>query len=465
MVQFSHAVFYHIYPLGFCGAPEHNDFCSAPGTGLRRLVDLIPHLKDLGINALYIGPLFESNGHGYDTLDYYWVDRRLGTNDDLADLVAKLHKNGILVILDAVLNHTGRCFFAFKDLQKKGSHSDYIDWYVNLDFNRPSPYGDPFSYEGWNGCYDLVTLNGANPAVREHLFGAVQHWIQTFDLDGLRLDAADKLLPDFMEELSLLCKTIKPHFWLMGEVVHQDYRAWAQEGRLDSVTNYVLYKGLWSSFNDKNFFELAWTLNQQSGPGGIYRDIGLYTFADNHDVDRAASILTHKPHLFPLYGLLFTLPGVPSLYYGSEYGVTGSRTKTSDQALRPSWKALEAARFHKKVSGPYSPAVDGEALYAEIRCFIQIRKSKEVLQTGTYRQIHVAKEQFAFIREGHKEQPILVGVNASTNEAVFTIPDTVLHAGNGSRWQDLLSGEVFTVSHGLLTFGVYPSWLRIMEKV
>jgi glycosidase len=466
-------VFYHIYPLGFCGAPERNDFSCPAGPGLRSLVNHIPHLLSLGVKVLYIGPLFESTAHGYDTLDYYHVDRRLGNNEDLVRLVRACHDQGIAVILDAVLNHTGRHFFAFRDLQTRKWDSAYRDWFSGVDFSRSSPEGDPFSYEGWNGCYDLVRLNGHSPEVREHLFGAVKFWIEEFDIDGLRLDAADKLLPDFMDALNRRCKALKKDFWLLGEVIHGDYCHWAQEGRLDSVTNYELYKGLWSSFNDRNFFELAWTLNRQFGPGGLYPHVGLYNFADNHDVNRVASILRNKAHLFPLYGLLFTVPGIPSLYYGSELGAAGERTPHCDRMLRPCWDRLEPA-----------PGINTGALLDAIRRFSAIRRETPALRFGSYRQLMVSHEQFAFIREPASPPDftpdpgspnlgspnlgsqgpyprVLVAVNASAKGAFLHIPREALGT---ARWKDLLEGGELRVASGGLDISLYSSWLRILEE-
>jgi glycosidase len=175
------------------------------GQGLARLQERIPHFEYLGITAVYLGPLFESTSHGYDTVDYYHVDRRLGTNRDLASLVRAFHERGIRVILDAVLNHTGRDFFAFRDIQMNGSSSGYRHWYKGIDFSRKSPKGDSFGYEGWSGHYDLVKLDTSNPDVRDHLFGAVSQWTRDYDIDGLRLDAADVLAPEFMDALSRHC--------------------------------------------------------------------------------------------------------------------------------------------------------------------------------------------------------------------------------------------------------------------
>lgn len=442
------SVFYHIYPLGFCGAPPKNDFSSPPGSGLRSLIGHIPHLLDLGINGLYIGPLFESGSHGYDTVDYFWVDRRLGNNEDLKALVRACHEAGIRVVLDAVFNHSGRDFFAFKDIQQKLDASPYRDWYAGMDFSKPNNRGDSFSYGSWAGYNSLVKFDGNNPQARDHLCGAAEFWIKEFDIDGLRLDAAADLFPAFMDELSIRCKKLKPGFWLMGEVVGGDYRNWARAGRLDSVTNYELYKSLWSSFNDRNFFELAWTLTRQWGPEGIYRDIPLYNFTDNHDVDRVASSLKNKAHLFPLYGIFFCLPGIPSLYYGSEYGVTGERTKTSDLDLRPRWNPAWAS------------AGENGTLYGAIRDFIRIRKETPCLRGGSCRQLHVSPEQFAFMREDGTSQ-ILAAVNASKETVTLWIPGTALRSGK-TRWRDLLSGEEFSASSGGISVPLHPSWLRIL---
>ncbi|MDR3337527.1 MAG: alpha-amylase [Treponema sp.] len=458
----SNRVFYHIYPFGFCGTPRYNDFSCPAGTGLRSLIGHIPHLLDLGVNAVYIGPLFESTAHGYDTLDYYHVDRRLGNNEALRDLVKVFHDAGILVILDGVLNHTGRHFFAFRDVREKGQYSAYRDWFSGLNFGGRNPLGDPFTYNTWSGAWDLVKLNGVHREVREHLFGAVKFWIEEFDIDGLRLDAADQLLPDFMDELSQRSKAIKDDFWLMGEVVHGNYRNWARTGRLDSVTNYELYKGLWSSFNDRNFFELAWTLNRQSGPEGMYRDLLLYNFADNHDVNRVASILKNPAHLFPLYGLLFTIPGIPSIYYGSELGLRGERANNQDFSLRPAWADLpENFPLENK------PVVDSGKLTGAIRRFGTIRKQYAALQEGSYRELFKGHGQFAFLRELKNNtdaaQGIIVAINADMRTEHIHIPAASLGM-HGTRWHDVLNGGEWRNGDRGLDVQIDPSWLRILVR-
>jgi cyclomaltodextrinase len=241
---------YQFYPMGICGAPHQNDFQSAPVERLSRLEGWIDHLAWMGAKTVLLGPVFESGSHGYDTADYFQVDRRLGTHDTLKRYSAALHQRGMRLVLDGVFNHVGRNFWAFRDVQVHGQDSAYTGWFEGIDFSKPSPYQDAFDYQGWNGHYSLVKLNLVHPDVRNHLFEAVASWVREFDIDGLRLDAVESISPDFIAALAAYCRPLKKDFWLIGEVVHGDYRKWAAPGMLDSVTNYEVYKGLYSSLND-----------------------------------------------------------------------------------------------------------------------------------------------------------------------------------------------------------------------
>jgi cyclomaltodextrinase len=444
------AVFYHIYPLGLCGAPRHNDLTSAPEPRLAELHGWIPHLKQLGATALYLGPLFESTAHGYDTADYYHVDRRLGSNETLARLVAALHAEGIRVVLDGVFNHVGRDFWAFRDLRANLERSRYRDWFAGLDFSRRSPCGDPFAYEGWSGNYDLVKLNLHNQEVREHLFGAVRQWIEQLGVDGLRLDAADVIDLGFLADLGAFCRALRPDFWLMGEVVHGDYRDWTGAGALDSVTNYECYKGLYSSHNDRNYYEIAYSLNRQFGEGGIYRDTALYNFVDNHDVNRVASTLRREQDLYPLYALLFTMPGVPSIYYGSEWGLSGMKG-LDDWPLRP--------RCESPQPGQLLPHPD---LAATIANFARVRQASPALRHGSYRQLLVASEQLAFERAAGDEQ-VVVLVNAAEVSVPLTVP---VMAPEGATLVDLLDpARTYAVRGGQVAVeSVPPGWARVLRR-
>jgi len=442
------AIFYHIYPLGLCGAPPRNDFGVPAVPRLAELHAWLPHLQGLGVNALYLGPLFESTSHGYNTVDYYHVDRRLGDDATLAEFSRALHDTGIRLVLDAVFNHVGRDFWAFRDVQAHGEYSAYRDWFHNLRFGGSSPYGDPFTYEGWADHYSLVKLNLANPGVREHLFGAVEAWIRDFGVDGLRLDAADCLDLAFMRDLAAFCRRLRPDFWLMGEVVHGDYRRWAKDGMLDSVTNYECYKGLYSSLADRNYFEIAYALNREFGEGGLYCGLPLYNFVDNHDVNRVASELKLSAHLFPLYCLLFTMPGVPSLYYGSEWGLTGRRTRGDDRPLRPRLELDGAAR--------HAPQPD---LAPAITRLARLRHAARALRHGDYRQLLVKHEQFAFARQTPGEC-VVVAINAASEPATLDLP----LPRPATQLVDLLNpGVSFPVpTKGSCRISVDPYWARAM---
>lgn len=253
MAWYDESVFYHIYPLGLTGAPAQNDY----GEVVHRLPKLLPwidHIKEIGCNAIYIGPLFESVGHGYETTDYRTLDRRLGDNDDLKEFVRTCHEKGVRVIFDGVFNHTGRDFFAFKDLQKNRENSQYKDWYCNVNFGGNNEYNDGFSYDNWGGYNLLVKLNQWNPQVKDYIYDVIRFWVSEFDIDGIRLDAADVLDFDFMKGMRQVANEVKPDFWLMGEVIHGEYTRWVNSETLHSVTNYNLNKALWSGCNEHNFF-------------------------------------------------------------------------------------------------------------------------------------------------------------------------------------------------------------------
>ena len=407
---YNEAVFYHIYPLGLLGAPKKNE-----GTEIEhRMNGLLPwidHMKDLGVTAVYIGPLFESTTHGYDTKDYKKVDRRLGDNEDFKDFVKKCHKAGIHVVVDGVFNHTGREFFAFQDIQKNREHSPYVNWYKGVNFGWNSPYNDGFGYEAWRNCFELVNLNLYEQAVRDYLFDVIHFWIQEFDIDGIRLDCADCLTFDFMKEMRWRTSQEKEDFWLMGEVIHGDYARWANDDVLHSVTNYELHKGLYSGHNDHNYFEIAHTIRREFDEnGGIYKGRTLYSFADNHDVDRLMSKLNNKDHIREVYTLLYTLPGIPSIYYGSEWGIEGRKQGASDDAMRPQ---LDLEKMQKENPHP--------ELTAHIAALGKMRKENPVLADGKYRELVLTNRQYAYARIKDQDA-IVVAANNDENPADMSIP-------------------------------------------
>ena len=336
---FEKSVFYQIYPLGFCGAPQHNDGQTVPR--IEKVAQWGEHMEKLGVDALYLSPIFDSDAHGYDTRDYRKLDCRLGTNADFKAVCQSLHARGIRVVLDGVFNHVGRGFWAFRDVQEKKWDSPYKDWF-HISFDGNSNYNDGFWYEGWEGHFELVKLNLRNPAVIDYLLDCVKFWVDEFDIDGLRLDVAYCLDKDFIRRLRSFTDGLKPEFFLVGETLHGDYNQWVGDGMLHSCTNYECYKGLWSALNSMNLFEIVHSLKRQFGPEQwtLYKGKHLFCFADNHDVTRAASVLTDPKHLPLMYGILFGMPGIPCLYYGSEWGEKADK-KQGDPALRPSFEAPE----------------------------------------------------------------------------------------------------------------------------
>ncbi|MDO5125045.1 MAG: alpha-amylase family glycosyl hydrolase [Ruminococcus sp.] len=342
------SVFYQIYPLGFCGAPFENDGQTVNRIG--KVKEWIPHIKDLGCNAIYFSPVFESDTHGYNTRDYTKIDCRLGENKDFADVCRELHENGIKVVIDGVFNHVGRGFWAFQNVLKNREASRYKDWFF-INFGGNSNYNDGLWYEGWEGYFDLVKLNLRNPEVVNHIFECIKGWVDEFDIDGLRLDVAYCLDFDFLKNLRNYCKSLKQDFFLLGELLHGDYSRWVNGEMLDSATNYECYKGLYSSFNSMNMFEICHSLKNQFGPEDWcrYRGMHLLCFADNHDVSRVASILTNEKHLPLLYTLMFGMPGIPCVYYGSEWGTKADKSQ-GDPALRVSFDKPESNELTEFIS-------------------------------------------------------------------------------------------------------------------
>lgn len=443
MSWYNEAIFYHIYPLGLTGAPKENDY----GTPVHRLNTLLPwidHIKEIGCTALYIGPLFESVGHGYETTDYKKLDSRLGTNEDLTNFVKACHDKGIRVIFDGVFNHTGRDFFAFKDIQKNRENSPYVNWYCNVNFGGNTEYNDGFSYENWGGYNLLVKLNQRNPEVQNYICDVIRFWVSEFDIDGIRLDAADVLDFDFMRVLRHTADEVKKDFWLMGEVIHGDYSRWVNGQTLHSVTNYALHKALYSGHNDHNYFEIAHTVKYLQNMG----DLDLYNFVDNHDVERIHTKLQNKAHFAPVHVLLYTLPGVPSIYYGSEFGIDGKKEKFSDASLRPALDLKD-----------YADAVTKNPCTALIAALGKVRQGTPALSYGSYSELALTNRQFAFARDLDGVR-VIVTVNNDDSEAEMNLP-----TGSADEYVGALTGKKVRVEYGRIRVSIAANsgeiWLPV----
>ncbi len=390
------SVFYQIYPLGFCGAPFDND--GVLEHRILKVEEWIPHIKKLGCNAIYFSPIFESDTHGYNTRDYRKLDVRLGTNDDFKKIVEKLHAEGIRVILDGVFNHVGRGFFGFEDVLRNREASQYRDWFY-LNFGGNSCYNDGLYYEGWEGNYDLVKLNLRHEPVVTYLLESVKMWIQEFDIDGLRLDVAYCLDHDFVRRLRSFTDSMKQDFFLLGEMLHGDYKVLVNEEMLHSATNYECYKGLYSSFNSMNMFEIIHSLLRQFGPENwtLYRGKHLLSFVDNHDVSRIATMLQNKEHLPLIYALCFGMPGIPCIYYGSEWKAEGDKQK-GDPSLRLSYEKPE-----------------WNELTEYLAVLSKAKKESAALNYGDFHSLVLTNRQCIFERKTEGER-ILVAINADSQE-------------------------------------------------
>ena len=402
------SVFYQIYPLGFCGAPFENDGVLA--NRISKVKDWIPHIKELGCNAVYFSPVFDSDTHGYNTRDYRKIDCRLGENKDFAEVCKALHDNGIKVVLDGVFNHVGRGFWAFQDVLKNRENSRYKDWF-NINFGGNSNYNDGLWYEGWEGYYDLVKLNLRNPEV--------------VDIDGLRLDVAYCLDFDFLKNLHNFCKSLKSDFFLLGELLHGDYARWVNHEMLDSATNYECYKGLYSSFNCMNMFEICHSLKNQFGPENWckYRGMHLLSFVDNHDVSRVASILTNENHLPLIYALMFGMPGIPCVYYGSEWGTKADKSQ-GDPALRVSFEKPESNELTEWISK-----------------LVKAHKKSKAICHGSVTVPVLTNKQCIIEREFEGER-VFVAINADCQ------PFTAHFDAKCGRAEDMLTGQIHDFGGG-----------------
>ena len=432
------SVFYQIYPMGFCGAPFEND--GVLEHRILKVKDWIPHMERLGIGAVYFSPVFESDTHGYNTRDYRKLDVRLGTNEDFAEVCKELHDRNIKVVLDGVFNHVGRGFGPFQDVLRNRENSPYVSWFHRIDFGGNSNYNDGLWYEGWEGCYDLVKLNLHNEEVVQYLLESVKGWMEAFDIDGLRLDVAYSLDENFVRRLRQATQEWKQDFFLLGEMLHGDYNRLMNDQMLHSATNYECYKGLYSSFNSMNMFEIIHSLLRQFGPENwtLYRGKHLLSFVDNHDVTRVASILNNEKHLPLIYALAFGMPGIPCVYYGSEWG-TKARKEEGDPALRPCFEAPQWNELSDWIA---------KLAYA--------KEHSEALNYGSFRSVLLTNRQCIFERKTDNQR-VLVAINADESEYAAHFD-----AGCGTA-VDLISGRQHDFGGGSALPG-YSAFYWEMEK-
>ncbi|NGO13144.1 alpha-amylase, partial [Streptomyces sp. HC44] len=320
-----HAVWWHVYPLGFTGAEREALPASAPPVPrLARLDPWLDYLVELGCNGLLLGPVFASETHGYDTVDHFRVDPRLGEERDLLRLVERASDKGVQVVLDGVFNHVGRGFPAFADVVANGPRSPYATWFAT------DSDGEHRTFEGH---HHLVEFDHTEPAVADYVTDVMTHWLER-GIAGWRLDAAYAVPQAFWRTVTDRVRARFPDAWLTGEVLHGDYTGFVKHGGFDSVTQYELWKAIWSSLNDHNLFELAWSLDRHNT---LLETFAPQTFVGNHDVTRIASRLADERHLALALAILFTVGGVPTVYAGDEQAFRGIKEEREggDDEIRP----------------------------------------------------------------------------------------------------------------------------------
>ncbi|WP_328502750.1 alpha-amylase family glycosyl hydrolase [Streptomyces sp. NBC_00457] len=374
-------VWWQLHPLTFLGAEPRALPADAPcAHRLGRLEPWLDYLVELGCDGLALGPVFASSTHGYDTVDHFRVDPRLGTDEDFDRLVAACRQRGVKLLLDGVFNHVSRDFGPFRDVRAHGAASAYASWF-RIDWSVDGP--DGFGYADFEGHRHLVALDHAEPAVQDHVRRVMDHWLRR-GAHGWRLDAAYAVPSSFWRDVIGPVRADHPDAWFLGEVIHGDYTAAVSDGGLDSVTQYELWKALWSSLNDHNFFELAWTLDRHNGLAALFQPL---TFVGNHDVTRMASRLDDPRHLAHALAVLFTVAGTPSVYAGDEQAFRGVKyeREDGDAEIRPAFP-----------DSPSGLAPHGRPVYRLHQNLIGLRRRHPWLVRARTEVLHLDNQAFAY---------------------------------------------------------------------
>jgi len=404
-----HAIWWQLHPIGFLGAPATADAPDVVEHRLSRLEPWLDYLVELGCNGLALGPIFASESHGYDTTDHFRVDPRLGTEQDFERLVEQCRARGVRLLLDGVFNHVGRSFPRFRDVLEHGRESRSASWF-RLDFDAPGHGGDGFDYADFEGHRILVALNHAEPEVQDYVSDVMGYWLDR-GADGWRLDAAYAVPKEFWHLVTDRVRRTHPNAWFVGEYIHGDYVAAVREGGLDSVTQYELWKGIWSSLNDSNFFELAWALKRHDGYRTAFRPL---TFVGNHDVTRLASRLEDE-RLLPLaLAVLFTTAGIPSVYAGDEQAFRGIKYEREggDAEIRPAFPA----------EGPTGLASFGRPVFRLHQDLIGLRRRHPWLVGAGIEVLHLENLAFAYrVQDPEGGASLVVLLNAADRDRTFPL--------------------------------------------
>lgn len=448
------AIFYQIFPDRFANGDPDNDPPNAQkwgshptihgfqGGDLRGILQRFDYLLDLGINAIYLNPIFyATSNHRYNTSDFYQIDPRLGTMRDFQDLLNLAHQNNVRIVLDGVFNHVGRGFFAFHDVLENIDHSAYKDWFHIHRFPMDAyGYGDAINFEGWWRHKSLPKLNTNNPAVRQYLLDVARYWIRQ-GIDGWRLDVPNEINDDtFWEEFRHVVKEENRDACLIGEIWHADPR-WANDKHFDGLMNYPVRDALIACWNGREtvvaFAEHVENLLKLYPRENAY---SMYVTLGSHDTERLMSILHNDLNRVKLAFLfLFGYPGAPAIYYGDEIGLEGGKDPDCRRAF--SW--------------------DDTHWRGDLRPWVQLlirqRKERASLRRGDYLRILADETQhaYAFARVLGEEKTLVV-INPSDKAVELSIPVAQLWQ-NGRTVRGLLDYHPFVVKNHKLTINL-PAW-------
>ncbi|GAA1642451.1 alpha-amylase family protein [Actinoplanes couchii] len=393
-------MWWHLYPLGFTGAPvrpaTHDDTVVHR---LGRIEAWLDHVVELGLNGISLGPIFASQTHGYDTVDHFRIDPRLGDDADFDRLVAAAHQRGIKVQLDGVFNHVGRAHPAFQQVERLGPDAPTA---ALFRFDRAGwRAGAPVSADVFEGHDSLVALDHSAPETADLTVAVMNHWLDR-GADAWRLDAAYAMPPSFWASVLPRVRERHPQAWFSGEVIHGDYPEIVRASTMDSVTQYELWQAIWHGITDRNLFELAHALKRHND---LITTFVPSTFAGNHDVTRLASAVgaDFVPHAM---AVLLTVAGVPSVYAGDEYAWTGVKEHRpgGDDAVRPEFPATPP------------PADDTVHLHRQL---IAVRRRHPWLLRVHTDVVHLANQQIV-LRSATGDGAVVTALNLA--DAPATLP-------------------------------------------
>lgn len=421
-----HAVWWQVYPLGFVGAEREASACAGVMHRLDHLVGWLDYAVNLGASGILLGPVFASSTHGYDTVDHFQIDKRLGDEADFDTLIKAAHGLGLRIILDGVFNHVGREHPLFQRALADGSHSPAAAWFRPI---RPADGASdrPTDYATFEGHHQLVALNHAEPAVADYVTRVMTHWLDR-GADGWRLDAAYAVPRGFWAHVLPTVRTRHPDAYIFGEVIHGDYAGFVRETGVDAVTQYELWKAIWSALNDRNCFELAWALDRHNA---MLDTFVPQTFTGNHDVTRIASQLLDERNLAHALVILMTCGGLPSIYAGDEQAFRGVKEHRAggDDEIRPAFPAE-----------PERLASFGWPIYRLHQELIGLRRRHAWLHRARSRVIELRNTDLV-MEAFHEDNRLWVALNLADAPVVRTIPAAV----------DCLAGDLGVRRRGATT--------------